>query len=67
MGTLQILDTAAMKKKRPNRDAPPRLSTEADAAILRLARLLGRQIARELDQERQQREKRTDVPPKSCE
>lgn len=56
-----------MKKKRPNRDAPPSLSTEADAAILRLARLLCRQIARELDQERQQREKRTDVPPKSCE
>ena len=56
-----------MKKKRPNRDAAPRLSAEADAAILRLARLLGRQIARELDQERQQREKRTDVPPKLCE
>jgi len=67
MGALQILDIAAMKKKRPNRDAPPSLSAEADAAILRLARLLGRQIARELDQERQQREKRTDVPPKSWE
>jgi len=58
---------AAMKKKRPNRDLPPNLSAKADAALLRLARLLGRQIARELDHERQQREKRTDVPPKSCE
>jgi hypothetical protein len=56
-----------MKKKRPNRDAHPSLSPEADAAILRLARLLGRQIARELHQERQQRDERTDVPPKSCE
>lgn len=30
----------------------PNISPEADAAIIRLARLLGRQIARELHEER---------------
>lgn len=38
-------------KKRPPVDKPA-LSPQADAAIIRLARLLGRQIARELHEER---------------
>lgn len=45
--------------QRPNpadqslQDHPPRLSAQADAAVIRLARLLGRQMAREAFEARQ--------------
>lgn len=52
-----------MKKKRRARDMGPNISPAAEAAILRLARLLGRQIARELHEEALQREKARPVPP----
>lgn len=52
-----------MKKKRHAPDMGPKLSPTAEAAILRLARLLGRQIARELHEEALQREKSAAVPP----
>ncbi|WP_093021080.1 hypothetical protein [Sphingobium sp. YR768] len=41
-----------MKNKTRPPIEKPALSAEADAAILRLARLLGRQMARELHEER---------------
>lgn len=44
------------KKRRSSQQAPP-LSPSADAAILRLARLLGRQIAREQFEAQQERER----------
>lgn len=56
-----------MKKKRRAPDMGPGLSPAAEAAILRLARLLGRQIARELHEEALQREKATPTPPDSSE
>ncbi|MEE4453478.1 hypothetical protein [Novosphingobium resinovorum] len=40
-----------MKNKTGSPIEKPALSPEADAAILRLARLLGRQMARELHEE----------------
>lgn len=56
-----------MKKKRRAPDMGPKLSPTAEAAILRLARLLGRQIARELHEEALQREKRTPDTPNTSE
>ena len=41
-----------MKSKKRSPIEKPALSPEADAAIIRLARLLGRQMARELHEER---------------
>ena len=41
-----------MKSKVRRSADRPNISPEADAAIIRLARLLGRQIARELHEER---------------
>ena len=51
-----------MSKKRRSSDMLPQLSPRADAAILRLARLLVRQIARELNEEQKEREKRAQKP-----
>jgi hypothetical protein len=65
VGVLRIVEKTAMKNKRRARHMGPSPSPEANAAILRLARLLGRQIARELYEERLEHEKRMKVPPKS--
>lgn len=56
-----------MKKKQRPLDMRPQVSPGADAAILRLARLLGRQIARELHEEQKEREKRAEMPPEDSE
>lgn len=56
-----------MKKKRRAPDMGPKLSPSAEAAILRLARLLGRQMARELHEEALQREKSMLAPPSPSE
>lgn len=51
-----------MKNKARQSTAKPNISPEADAAIIRLARLLGRQIARELHEEHLAKE--AEVPDK---
>lgn len=51
-----------MKRRRPPPAGQPELSPQAHAAILRLARLLGRQIAREQHQARRERKNAKDLP-----
>ena len=55
-----------MSKKRRSSNMLPQLSPRADAAILRLARLLGRQLARGLDEEQKEREKRAQKPSEAA-
>ncbi|WP_165363636.1 hypothetical protein [Sphingobium cupriresistens] len=52
-----------MKTKARRSADRPKISPEADAAIIRLARLLGRQIARELHEERVAKETKSPEQP----
>jgi len=54
-----------MKKKRHSLQEAPPLSPKADAAILRLARLLGRQMAREQYEAQLERERQGQEPADS--
>lgn len=54
-----------MKSKARRSADRPNISPEADAAIIRLARLLGRQIARELHEERIAKESKAREEPPS--
>ncbi len=61
--TSAIPEAAVTKGKRRNTDACPALSPRAEAAIMRLAQLLGRQIARELHEERCAQERQVSYDP----
>jgi len=65
MGGPTVGTDAAMKKKRHSLQEAPPLSPKADAAILRLARLLGRQMAREQYEAQLERERQGQEPADS--